>query len=104
MGLALAAICVLSAAAAVAVTFLARTRVVAQPVDVDVDAESDLLVACLAQPGLARALHTHPELQLDGASCLTAEAFTADPFLELLVEHRVPHAVDERIPRATGTA
>lgn len=78
MGLALAAICVLSAAAAVAVTFLARTRVVAQPVDVDVDAESDLLVACLAQPGLARALHTHPELQLDGASCLTAEAFTAD--------------------------
>jgi saccharopine dehydrogenase-like NADP-dependent oxidoreductase len=28
------------------------------------------------------------------------EAFSADPFLELLAEHRVPHAIDERAPRA----
>jgi saccharopine dehydrogenase-like NADP-dependent oxidoreductase len=28
------------------------------------------------------------------------EAFSADPFLELLAEHHVPHAIDERTPHA----
>lgn len=74
----LAVVALLSAAAAAGVSVFARARVSAQPVDVDVDAETELLIACLAQPGLAHALSTHPELQLDGKSCLTAEAFTAD--------------------------
>jgi saccharopine dehydrogenase-like NADP-dependent oxidoreductase len=33
-----------------------------------------------------------------GAGVCGPEAFSADPFLDLLVEHRVPHAVEERRP------
>ena len=35
-----------------------------------------------------------------GAGVCGPEAFTADPFLDLLVEHGVPHAVEERTPEA----
>ncbi len=36
-----------------------------------------------------------------GAGVCGPEAFSADPFLDLLVEHRVPHAVEERRPETS---
>jgi saccharopine dehydrogenase (NAD+, L-lysine-forming) len=49
-------------------------------------------------PVVAAELVAHGVWQ--GAGVMGPEAFSADPFLELLAEHQVPHAIEERTPLA----
>ncbi len=39
-----------------------------------------------------------------GSGVMGPEAFSADPFLDLLAEHRVPHAIEDRTPAPLTTA
>ena len=49
-------------------------------------------------PVIAAELLAHGEWL--GAGVLGPEAFSADPFVDLLIEHGVPHVIDERTPMA----
>ena len=53
-------------------------------------------------PVVAAELLAHGVWQ--GAGVMGPEAFSADPFLELLAEHQVPHAIEERTPAPLTSA